>query len=61
VSAVSLDRRLASESFRPIKTNPISQLMKVAMIAVFAALFAASCCQSSAPAPSKPTYVTPTK
>jgi hypothetical protein len=35
--------------------------MKVALIAAFAALFAASCCPSAAPAPSKPTYVTPTK
>jgi hypothetical protein len=35
--------------------------MKVALIAVFAALFAASCGPSAAPGPSKPTYVTPTK
>lgn len=35
--------------------------MKVALIAVFVALFAASCSPSAASAPTKPTYVTPTK
>lgn len=35
--------------------------MKIALIAATAAFLAASCCPSSAPAPSKPGYVTPSK
>jgi hypothetical protein len=35
--------------------------MKLAFIAAAAALFAASCCPSAAPAPSQPAYVAPSK
>lgn len=35
--------------------------MKIALIAAAATFLAASCCPSSAPAPSQPTYVTPSK
>jgi hypothetical protein len=35
--------------------------MKIAFIAAAAALLAASCCPNTAPAPTKPAYVAPTK
>jgi hypothetical protein len=40
--------------------NPVDPKMKIAFIAAAAALLAASCCPS-APAPSQPVYVAPTK
>lgn len=35
--------------------------MKLAFIAAAAAILAASCCPNTAPAPSKPAYVAPSK
>ena len=42
-------------------SNLADPQMKFAFIAAAAALLAASCCPSAAPAPSQPVYVAPTK
>ncbi len=42
-------------------SNLADPKMKFAFIAAAAALLAASCCPSAAPAPSQPVYVAPTK
>ena len=47
--------------FMPAFKNKLIQFMKLAFLAAAAAVLAASCCPSAAPAPSKPAYVTPSK
>jgi hypothetical protein len=42
-------------------SNKLKQLMKFALAAIVASVFASSCCPSAAPAPSKPAYVAPSK
>jgi hypothetical protein len=59
--AASLAPTLARDARRKSKPNHVFLQMKIAFIAAAAALLAASCCPSSAPAPSKPAYVTPAK
>ena len=44
-----------------IQLNKLNYFMKLAIIAAAVATFAASCCPSAAPAPSKPAYVAPSK
>lgn len=63
----AITRKLKSASIRKIDSRfcgvkkSQNTNMKLIILAAISALFAASCCPSSAPAESKPTYVAPSK